>query len=106
MSAINDFAALVEATEVVQHVLRSVKVEPAHLLGDICGEYRKSGQSVPDHHLRLTGYLGEVALKALLSSGMISQQPGGKLSLYSYEPTPEGMAQFDKLEAEGFYEGR
>jgi hypothetical protein len=47
--------------------------------------------------------LGEAALKALLSAGLIKRQPGRKLSLYSYEPTPEGLEQYEKLKADGFY---
>lgn len=104
MSAIDDFAALLETTEVMKQVLRSLKEEPAHLLGDICREYQKTGQSVPDHRLHFTGYLGEASLKALLSTGLIRQQPGGRLSLYSYKPSPEGLEQYERLKDEGFYQ--
>jgi len=38
MGTIGDFAALLEATEVMKQVLKSLKEEPAHLLGNICGE--------------------------------------------------------------------
>jgi len=103
MSAINDFAALLEATEVMKQVLRSLKEEPAHLLGNICREYQKTGQPVPDHHLHFAGYLDEAALKALLCAGLIRQQPGGRLSLYCYEPAPEGLEQYEKLKTDGFY---
>jgi hypothetical protein len=47
--------------------------------------------------------MGEATLKALLSAGLIRQQPGGRLSLYSYEPTPEGLEQYERLKAGGFY---
>ena len=40
MSAIDDFATLLEATEVIKQVLRNLKEEPAHLLGTICREYQ------------------------------------------------------------------
>lgn len=103
MSTIDDFAALLEATEVMKQILKSLKEEPAHLLGDICREYQGTGQSVPDHHLHFVGYMGEATLKALLSAGLIRQQPGGRLSLYSYEPTPEGLEQYERLKAGGFY---
>jgi len=103
MGIIDDFAALLEATEVMKQVLKSLKEEPAHLLGDICREYQRTGQSVPDHRLYFAGYMGEATLKALLSAGLIKRQPGGRMSLYSYEPTPEGLKQYERLKADGFY---
>jgi len=104
MSAIDDFVTLLETTEVMKQVLKSLKEEPAHLLGDICREYQRTGQSMPDHHLQFVGYMGEAALKALLSAGLIRRQPGGRLSLYCYEPTSEGLAQYEKLKVDNFYQ--
>ncbi|HUU65010.1 MAG TPA: hypothetical protein VMW37_02790 [Dehalococcoidales bacterium] len=104
MSAIDDFVTLLETTEVMKQVLKSLKEEPAHLLGDICREYQRTGQSMPDHHLQFVGYMGEAALKALLFAGLIRRQPGGRLSLYCYEPTSEGLAQYEKLKADNFYQ--
>jgi len=104
MSAIDDFVILLETTEVMKQVLKSLKEEPAHLLGDICREYQRTGQSMPDHHLQFVGYMGEAALKALLSAGLIRRQPGGRLSLYCYEPTSEGLAQYEKLKVDNFYQ--
>ncbi len=104
MGAIDDFITLLETTEVMQQVLKNLKEEPAHLLGDICQEYQRTGQSVPDHHLRLTGYMGEASLKALLSVGLIRRQTGGRRSVYSYEPTTQGLEQYEKLKADGFYQ--
>ena len=104
MSAIDDFATLLETTEIMKQVLKSLKEEPAHLLGDICREYQGTGQSMPDHHLQFVGYMGEAALKALLSAGLIRRQLGGRLSLYCYEPTSEGLEQYEKLKADNFYQ--
>ncbi len=103
MGAFDDFAALVEATEIVQQLVRGLREEPARFLGDICREHEKSGQPVPDHHLSCIGYLGEAALKALVSTGLGRQQPGSWVSLYTYEPTPEGVKQYQALKADGFY---
>ncbi len=80
MGAIDDFASLLETTEVMKQVLDSLEEEPAHLLGDIYREYQRTGEAVPDHHLHFTGYLGEASLKALLSSGLIRRGPRGRLS--------------------------
>ena len=102
--AIDDFAALLETTEVMKQVLKSLKEEPAHLLGDICREYQQSGELVPDHRLQFFGYLGEASLEALLSVGLIRRYPGGRLSLHSYEPTAEGLEQYERLKADGFYQ--
>ena len=103
MSAIDNFALLLESTEVMKQVLKSLKDEPAHLLGDICREYQITGKSVPDHRLQFKGYLGRDAVTALLSARMIKRQSEGTLSLYSYEPTSEGLAQYEMLKADGFY---
>lgn len=102
MGAIDEFAALLETTEVVKQLLKSLKEEPAHLLGDICQKYQKTGQSVPDHRLHFVGYMGEATLKALLSAELITRQPGGRMSLYAYEPTKEGLEQYERLKADGF----
>ena len=86
MSAIDQFVALMETTEVMKQVLKSLKEEPAQLLGQICREFQATGQPVPDHHLHYAGYMGEISLKALLATGLIVRQPGGRVSLYCYEP--------------------
>ena len=71
MSAINDFAHLLEDSEVMKQMIKDLKEEPARLLGNICREYKRRGQqSVPDYTLQLVGYMGETALKALLSAGL------------------------------------
>jgi len=103
MSALDDLYALLETTEVVKQLLKSLKEEPAQLLGDICREYQRTGQPVPDHRLHFAGYMGEARTKALLSAGLIRRQSGGKLSLYCYEPTAEGLEQYERLKAESFY---
>jgi len=104
MDALDEFFALLEATEVMQQVIMSLKEEPAHLLGDICREYERTGQPVSDHHLNLVGYLGEASLKALISAELVRQQTGNRLALYCYEPTAKGMEQYEGLKAGGFYQ--
>jgi len=104
MGAIDDFAVLLETTEVMKQVVSSLKEEPAHLLGRICRGYQRTSDAVPDHYLHFTGYLGETALKALLSAELIRRQSGGRISLYLYEPTTEGLKQYESLKADGFYQ--
>jgi len=103
MSAIDDFVAVVETTEVMRQVIKSLREEPAHLLGEICQDYQRTGRPVPDHRLHFIGYMGEAALKALLSIGLVKRHSGGTMALYTYEPTGEGLAQYEKLKADGFY---
>ena len=100
MSAIEEFSAVIEKTDVMKQIIKSLKEEPAHLLLSICQKYREEGKPVPDHRLHLAGYMSEAALKALLSAGMIKRHPGGGLALYTFEPTADGLAQCDKLKAE------
>lgn len=103
MSAMDDFAALVESTELMEQVLKGIREEPAHLLGDICREYERTGQPVPDHRLQFIGYIGEATPRVLISAGLVRQQTGDRLSIYTYEPTPAGREQYEKLKADGFY---
>lgn len=103
MSAIDDFSALLETTPAIRQLLKSLKEEPANLLGELCQEYERTGQPVPDHYLHFVGFLGEVALKALLSLGLIARRPGGRTSVFSYEPTATGIEYYHKLKADGFY---
>ena len=104
MSVLDDFVALLGETEIMQQVVKALREEPAHLLGSICRECEKTGQPVPDHHLHFSGYIGEASLKALLSAGLISQESGGRLSLYCYRPTESGLGQYKNLEGDGFYQ--
>ena len=104
MSAVDDFAALLQTAEAIKQILQSVREEPAHLLGIICREYQTTGKAVPDHNLHPVGYLGEASLSALISLGLIKRHSGERLSLYSYEPTAEGLKQYERLRAEGFYQ--
>ena len=106
MSAFNDFVTQLETTDVIRQLLKSLKEEPAHLLADICAEYQATGQAVPEHRLHPGGYMEEVALRALLSLGLTTRQAGTRLAIYAYVPTPAGLERYDKLKAEGFYEGR
>ncbi len=101
----DEFTNVIENTDVIKQVFKSLREEPAHILGEICHEYYATGQPVADHHLHYVGYLGDISVKALLSAGLIRQHPGGRVALYSYEPTPEGQKLSEELKAEGFYKG-
>lgn len=103
MSALDDFAIIIEGTSVMQQMARSLREEPARLLCDICREYEATGQPVPDHHVNLVGFLGEASLRALVMAGLILEKSGSWTSLYCYEPTAEGIKQYTVLKASGFY---
>jgi hypothetical protein len=102
MSAIDEFFALLETTEVVQYMIRSMREEPAQLLGDICREFERTGRPVPDHHLHIGGYMGEAAIKVLVLAGLVQREPGGIVSTYSYRPTDAGRKHWESLKADGF----
>ena len=93
----HDFQTLIKNTEVMKHVLESLEEEPARILIHICKEYEASGRPVPDHHFHVSGYIGEVALRALVAAGLIQSRPGRRFSLYDYEPTPAGLEHYRKL---------
>ena len=103
MSAIDEFVDLLATTEVMKQVLKNLREEPAHLLGNICQEYERTGQPVPDHRLQFFGYMGEVTPKVLTSAGLVKRLTGDRLSIYTYEPTPAGREQYEKLKADGFF---
>ena len=98
---LENFLSLVHKTEIMQQVEKSLGEEPVHILGVICREYGKTSQPVPDYRLRLSGYIGEVSLKALVQAGMITQQSGGRISVYSYSPTEQGLRQYQSLQKAG-----
>lgn len=104
MKAYQDFTALINKTETMQQILKSLEEEPARLLGRICQEYEKTRLPVPDHHLHPSGYTGEVALRALLSAGLIGSEAGGRSALYHYQPTEKGLEQYKNLTESGFYQ--
>ena len=106
MTAIDDFAALLEATPPMKSLLKSLKEEPAQLLGDICREYLRNKQTVPDHHLQMVGYLGESAALILMAAGMVKREPGGSFAIYAYQPTEEGIRRYEKLRAASFYKNK
>ncbi|HEY49878.1 MAG TPA: hypothetical protein G4O13_07525 [Dehalococcoidia bacterium] len=102
MGAYEDLTERLKQTEVVQQVLSALEEEPVALLQAICGEYAVSNEPVPDHHLPISGYLKEVALRTLLSAGLLQREPGGRLSIYAYRPTAEGMKYYKKLLKDGW----
>lgn len=81
----------------MKHVLESLEEEPARILIHICREYEALGRPVPDHHFHVSGYIGEVALKALVAAGLIQSRPGSRFSLYDYEPTSQGLEHYRRL---------
>ncbi len=93
----DELLSLLSQTPIMQQIEKSLREEPVHILGAICGEHEKTGQAVADYRLHLSGYVGEVSLKALLEAGLITQQSGGRVSIYTYSPTAEGLKQYQSL---------
>lgn len=102
MGAYEDLIERLRQTDVMQQVLAALEKEPVTLLYTICKEYEASNEPVPDHHLPVSGYLKEVAVRTLLSGGLLERQPGGRLSVYSYRPTSEGMECYRRLVGDGW----
>jgi len=102
MGAYEELIERLRQTDVMQQVLAALDKEPVTLLYAICKEYEASNEPVPDHHLPFSGYLKEVALRTLLSGGLLERQPGGRLSVYSYRPTSDGMECYRRLVREGW----
>lgn len=98
---LDDFLSLLGKTEIMKQVEKSLKEEPVHILGVICKEQEKTGRPVPDYRLHLSGYIGEISIKALLQAGQITQQSGGRVSIYAYSPTEAGLKQYQSLKKAG-----
>jgi hypothetical protein len=97
MGAYEDLVQTIKQTEVMQQALAGLQEEPVKLLRAICKEYEASNEPVSDHHFHLSGYWGEIALRALLSAGLIEQQSGDRSSIFRYKPTPAGMEHYKRL---------
>ena len=97
MGAYEGLVQTIKQTEVMQQALAGLQEEPVKLLRAICKEYEASNEPVSDHHFLLTGYLGEIALRALLSAGLIERQSGDRDSIFRYKPTPAGLEHYKRL---------
>ncbi len=84
MGAYEDLSEALRQTDAMQAVLAALEKEPITLLYAICAEYKSSKEPVPDHHLHVSGYLKEVALRALLSTGLLERQT---VAGYLFTPT-------------------
>jgi hypothetical protein len=100
MGAREDLAALLRDTETVQSLVRGLEAESTKMLASICAEFESTDKGVPDHHLHVVGYLGDAALRALLSAQLIDREPGDRLSICRYRPTEKGLSCYRALVAE------
>ena len=82
LGAYEDLIETLRQTDVLQQVLAAFEKEPVRLLYAICREYESSKEPVPDHHTPGSGYSKDVALRTLLSAGLLQREPGGRLSVY------------------------
>lgn len=97
MGAYEELVQTIKQTEVMQQALAGLQEEPGKLLQAICKEYEASNKPVSDHHFHLSGYLGEIAVRSLLSAGLIERQWGDQSSIFCYKPTPAGMEHYKSL---------
>ncbi|HJX03684.1 MAG TPA: hypothetical protein VJ488_03900 [Dehalococcoidia bacterium] len=100
MNTADEFNSLLKQTDVMQQVTMSMEQEPLKLLVDICRKREHNGRPVPDHNLHMQGYIGDIALKALIESGLVRKLDGGRMALYSFEPTASGLQYYSRLQAE------
>lgn len=100
MTVHDELGAMVRETDSVQSLLRGLEAESIKALSTICGEFESTGRGVPDHHLNLIGYLGELALRALTAADLISRENGDRLSICRYRPTEKGLSYYRRLLSE------
>ena len=94
---VQEFLQLINKTESMQQLMKTVEEEPARILLAICREYESTGEPVSDHRVHISGFIGEMALKSLSLAGLITIQEGGHFALYQYVPTEEGITQYKNL---------
>ncbi|HUV52122.1 MAG TPA: hypothetical protein VMW64_03505 [Dehalococcoidia bacterium] len=97
MGAYEDLVQIIKQSEVMQQVLAGLQEEPVKIMLAICKEYEATNEPVADYHLQLSGYLGEIALRVLMSAGLIERQPGGRFSIFRYKPTSAGIEHYKRL---------
>jgi hypothetical protein len=73
---------------------------PVELFRRVCLLSSKRNSSVPDYNLRLAPYLGEMALRALVSAELVATVDRGIHSMQAYVPTDKGKKLWQRLEAE------
>ena len=69
-----------------------VRTYPVRLLRLICDQYATRGAPVPDHALRLSPYLGETSLRALIGGGYVERDDTAHIAVHAYVPTASGKA--------------
>lgn len=97
MNKLDEFNTLIRQTDIMRQVIHSMEQEPLKLLIDICKKQEQTGMPVPDHSLHIHGYIVDIALKALIESGLVKRMDGGRISLYSFEPTTTGLQFYTEL---------
>ena len=100
MRVIEEFRDRIRQTDTMQSLVRSMDEEPAALLDSICRRYESTGRPVPDHYLQLTGFFAETMLRVLSKAGLLECQSGGRDSLLVYEPTPDGLELWKRMQTE------
>lgn len=100
MTVRDELGAMVRETDTVQSLLCGLEAESVKLLSTICAEFEDTGTGVPDHHLNLIGYLGELVLRALCAADLINREAGDRLSICRYRPTEKGLSYYRRLVSE------
>ncbi len=99
-SALQELQELVDSLGPIRDLVEQLHRHPVELLRQVCAQHRERGGPVPDHSLRLSSYLGEVAIRALLVGGLIERNTTDRHALQAYVPTSRGKELCDRIEAE------
>ena len=100
MGAFEDFDTVVHGTDVIKRVKRSLTIEAALALREICREFDTTSKAVPDHRLSGGGYMGEMIVRALVEAGLIEETLAERRTVRQYQPTDKGRSVFSKLQEE------
>lgn len=87
----------------MEELVTSLEHEPLGLLAAICKAHEVQGGPIPDHRLPIQGYLGEISIKALVQTGLVTEEPSTRDSIRAFVPTHKGSDYYLRLTKEDYY---
>lgn len=75
----------------LRELSEELRTYPLKLLRLIGEQYAVRGGPVPDHALKLTPYLGDTTIRALVGGGYLKVHDDTHMAVHAYTPTDAGL---------------
>ena len=95
-SAQSQLESLILAAPPMRELQDELRRYPVRLLRQLAAEFRRRQAPVPDHALELAPYVGETALRALVTSGL-AEQVRSPYAVRAYKPTERALDLLQRL---------